>query len=226
MQAELGGWEVVLSSCLEPRFPGLAAKTQISNRPVATLGVKDSQDKKSSPLLEGWQPKSDGVYLEKGKKSEPNWQSVSSISDFYNSIKTHSVYTKRDLEFFTPVAKINSPYILIFDSPTELTDETKNILKRLFKKLGKEIEECSITYFFKCSAKAMPREKALLAEMLKKEIELINPGKIIFFNIENKLKTFAGKPAITLYSPLELLSDKPNFKEKMIEVLNICKEEL
>jgi hypothetical protein len=146
----------------------------------------------------------------------------------------------RALSFYvSKEIKINAPLLLLFHSPQELTAEARNLLERLFKKLGIDLAACAISFFFKCNETAYPREKQVLREMLGKEVELINPGKIVFFReeprpektespakIRDKPALFAGKPLITLYSLLEMLSGKPDFKEKMNEVLKICQAEL
>jgi len=96
----------------------------------------------------------------------------------------------------------------------------------LFKRLGVDLNACAISFFFKCNETAMPREKPVLKDMLCKEIELLNPEKIIFFReantkMDSTSTTFAGKPAITLYSLLEMLPSKPGYKEKMVETWNL-----
>jgi hypothetical protein len=166
------------------------------------------------------------------------WKDASSLNDFYEALKEHSVYTKgmRSLSFCVPKIKTDVPYLLIFHSPLELTAEARDILERLFKKLEIDLNVCGVSFFLKCEDATLPREKNILKEMLCKEIELINPEKIIFFReapkpekietpppISGNAITFAGKPAITLYSLLEILPGKPNFKEKMNEVLSISK---
>jgi len=166
------------------------------------------------------------------------WKSVSCLDDFYEALKKHSVYTKamRSLSFCTPVkTKTNVPYFLIFHSPLELTVEARDILERLLKKLEIDLNICGVSFFLKCKDTALPREKNILKEMLCKEIELVNPEKIIFFRetpkpekieppppINGNAIAFASKPAITLYSLLEILPGQPNVKEKMSEVLSIC----
>jgi len=164
------------------------------------------------------------------------WKEVGSPKDFYEALKVHSIYTKgmRLLSFCAPEIKTEVPYFLVFPSPLELTAEAEDILKRLFKKLEIDLNKCAVSFFLKCNDTALPREKNILKEMLSKEIELVNPEKIIFFReapkpekietpppINGNAITFAGKPAITLYSLLEILPGKPNVKEKMNEVLNI-----
>ena len=170
------------------------------------------------------------------------WQKTTCLSDFYDALKKHSIYTKsmRSLSFCVPKKiKTNSPLLLLFHSPQELTEEAEEILGRLFKKLGMELNICAVSFFLKCNDAAMPREKNILKEMLCKEIELLNPEKIIFFREAPKPEKieapvpingipamFAGKPAITLYSLLEILPGKPNLKEKMNEILSICQAQL
>ena len=150
------------------------------------------------------------------------WENVANINDFYSALQQHSIYTKsmRSLSFYVPKEiKIKAPFFLIFHSPQELTEAAKNILNRLLKKLNIELSTCAISFFFKCNEVAMPREKPVLKEMLYKEVELINPEKIIFFkeansnvNIDGLPITFAGKPAITLYSLLEMLQSNDTIK--------------
>ena len=207
-QGELGGFEVVIPLS-EPRFTGL----------------KDSQDL-PKPVLEVVKRDDDSL-----------WKNAGCLGDFYEALKKHSLYTKamRLLSFYVPAEKTNVPYFLIFHSPLELTPEAKDILERLFKKIEVDLNICGISFFLKCNDAALPREKNILKEMLCKEIELVNPEKIIFFReapkpekieapppINRNAIAFAGKPAITLYSLLEILPGKPNFKEKMNEVLSIC----
>jgi hypothetical protein len=169
-------------------------------------------------------------------QSDSLWKNATSIDDFYEALQKHSIYTKamRSLSFLVPKEiKINAAYLILFHSPQELTAESKGILERLLKKLGIDLNLCAISFFFKCNETAMPREKPVLREMLCKEIELLNPEKIIFFReapgpekiektakIDGTLTTFAGKPAITLYSLLEMLPSKPDYKEKMLETWN------
>jgi len=165
------------------------------------------------------------------------WKQASNLNDFYGALKGDSIYTKgmRLLSFCAPKIKTDVPYLLIFPSPLELTADAKDILERLFKKLEIDLNKCGISFFLKCNDAALPREKNILKEMLGKEIELVNPEKIIFFReapkpekieipppINGNAITFAGKPAITLYSLLEILPSKPNVKEKMNEVLSMC----
>jgi len=209
-QSEMGGFEIVVPSQLsEPRFTRL----------------KDLQDTQK-PVVD----------LPKPTQSDFLWKDATSLNDFYEALRKHSIYAKsmRSLSFLVPKdIKINAAYLLLFHSPQELTAESKGILERLFKKLGIDLRECAISFFFKCDETAMPREKPVLREMLFKEIELLNPEKIIFFReapcsekIEKPAKadgtpaTFAGKPAITLYSLLEMLPSKPDYKEKMLEIWN------
>ena len=208
-QGELGGFEVVLPLPLseplsEPEFSEL----------------KNSQN------------------FEKPVQDDSLWKNAGCLGDFYEALKGHSLYTKamRSFSFCAPQIKTNVPYFLIFHSPLELTPEARDILERLFKKIEVDLNVCGISFFLKCNDAALPREKNILKEMLCKEIELVNPEKIIFFReapkpekieipppINGNTTAFAGKPAITLYSLLEILPGKPNFKEKMNEVLSICK---
>jgi len=170
-------------------------------------------------------------------QDESLWKNVGSLGDFYNALQKHSVYTKniRSLSFcFPKEIKTNAAYLLLFHSPPELNAGAREILERLFKKLGVDLSKCAISFFFKCNAVAMPREKSVLREMLYKEIELLNPEKIIFFReaprpekTENPAKVdgvpviFADKPAITLYSLLEMLPGTAGSKEKIIETWSL-----
>ncbi|MDR0518047.1 MAG: hypothetical protein LBH25_13500 [Fibromonadaceae bacterium] len=165
--------------------------------------------------------------------SEDLWQKASNLNDFYKALQSHSLYQKsmRLLSFFTPKeSKANAPYLLVFHSPQEWNADAKGLLERLFKKLGIDLEACSISFFIKSNSAVMPREKKILGEMLQREIAMLNPERIIFFResprpeqIETQAKidanpiTFAGKQAITLYSPLEMLPSK----EKMVETWNL-----
>jgi hypothetical protein len=164
------------------------------------------------------------------------WKDASSLGCFYEALKEHSIYTKgmRSISFCVPEIKTDVSYFLVFPSPLELTAEARDILGRLFKKLEIDLNKCGVSFFLKCNDAALPREKNVLKDMLCKEIELVNPEKIILFReapkpekIENpppingNTITFAGKPVITLYSLLEILPSKPNVKEKMNEILNI-----
>lgn len=200
-QGELGGFEVVLPVS-EPRYPRLE---DLQDLPKPILEVKRNDD----DLL---------------------WKDAGCLGDFYEALKKHSIYTKsmRSSSFCTPKIKTNVPYLLIFHSPLELTAEARDILERLFKKLEMDLNVCGISFFLKCNDTALPREKNILKEMLCKEIELMNPQKIIFFReapkpekietpvpISENIVAFGGKPAITLYSLLEMLQGKPNVKEKM-----------
>ncbi len=208
-QGELGGFDVVLSP-------------------------KDLQDFNPEPQIP--------VSAKPVSQDDSLWKNAGSIDDFYKALQKHSVYTKsmRALSFYAPKKiNMNAPLLLLFHSPMELTTEAKEILERLFKKLCINLDACTISFFFKCNETAYSREKPILREMLNKEIELLNPGKIIFFReaprpeitespakISDKPILFAGKPLITLYSLLEMLSGKPGFKEKMTEVLSICQAQL
>jgi len=213
-QSEMGGAEILLSEPQlsepmqeQPGQPRRAALTAAPAQSASTVAPTDSL-----------------------------WKNATSINDFYEALRKHSIYSKsmRSLSFVVPKeAKTNAAYLLLFHSPQELTAESKGILERLFKKLGIDLKTCAISFFFKCDETAMPREKPVLKEMLLKEVELLNPQKIIFFReapssekIEKPAKadgtptTFAGKPAITLYSLLEMLPNKPDYKEKMLEIWN------
>jgi len=204
-QSEMGGDEVVMPALpmLHLSEPGFS-------------GFKDSQDL-PKPVVDLPKP----VIL----SDDSLWQKTVGLDDFYGALKQHSIYTKsmRPLSFFVPKeVKIKAAFLLIFHSPQELTADARGILERLFKKLGVDLSSCAISFFFKCNETAMPREKTVLKEMLCKEIELLNPGKIIFFKEANAkadgaATAFAGKPAITLCSLLEMLSSKPGYKEKMVE---------
>ena len=218
-QGELGGFEVVLPSPLsEPRF---SDSPDSSDLPKPVLEVKPK------PVLEVAKQNDDSL-----------WKDASSLKDFYEALKEHSIYTKgmRSISFCVPEIKTDVPYFLVFPSPLELTAEARDILGRLFKKLEIDLNKCGISFFLKCDDTALPREKNILKEMLNKEIELVNPEKIILFReapkpekietpppISGNTITFAGKPAITLYSLLEIFPNKPNVKEKMNEVLSISK---
>ncbi len=219
-QGELGSFEVVLPLS-EPRFSRFSDSPDSSDLPKPVLEVVQK------PVLEV--AKKDDDLL---------WKQTNNPKDFYEALKGHSIYTKgmRLLSFCVPKIKTNVPYLLIFPSPLELTAEAKDILDRLFKKLEIDLNKCAISFFLKCDDTALPREKNILKEMLSKEIELVNPEKIIFFReapkpekieapppISGNAITFAGKLAITLYSLLEILPSKPNVKEKMNEVLSISK---
>jgi hypothetical protein len=209
-QSEMGGSEIVVPLPLLLSEPGFS-------------GLKDSQDlQKPIPKV--------------AAQDDLLWQKTTSLNDFYEALRKHSIYAKamRSLSFLVPKEiKINAAYLLLFHSPQELTAESRNILERLFKRLGIDLNSCAISFFFKCDEAAMPREKPVLREMLCKEIELLNPEKIIFFReapspekIEKPAKAdgtataFAGKPAITLYSLLEMLPSKSDYKEKMLETWN------
>ena len=209
-QSEMGGSEVVLQG--QPRR---AALTAPPTQPAPT----------AAPVVTTTVAPTDSL-----------WKNAANLNDFYEALRQHSIYSKsmRSLSFLVPKEiKMNAAYLLLFHSPQELTAESRGILERLFKKLGIDLKTCAISFFFKCDETAMPREKLVLKEMLFKEIELLNPQKIIFFReapssekIEKPAKTdgtptmFAGKPAITLYSLLEMLPSKPDYKEKMLETWN------
>ena len=209
-QSEMGGSEVVLQG--QPRR---AAHTTAPTQPAPTV----------APVVATTVAPTDSL-----------WKDAADINGFYEALRKHSIYSKsmRSLSFVVPKEiKTNATYLLLFHSPQELTAESRGILERLFKKLGIDLKTCAISFFFKCDETAMPREKTILKDMLFKEIELLNPQKIIFFReapgsekIEKPIKadgtptTFAGKPAITLYSLLEMLPSKPDYKEKMLEMWN------
>jgi len=210
-QGELGGIDVVVPLS-EPRYPQL----------------EDSQDlKKETPTSHK---------LIANSQDDSLWKNTGNLGDFYGALKKHSVYTKgmRGLSFWEPKEiKREVDLLLLFNSPLELKVEARDILERLFKKIGIDLNMCAISFFLKCNDAALPREKNILKEMLFKEIGLINPKKIIFFReapkpekietpapVSGNVTTFAGKPAITLYSLLEMLPGKPEFKEKMSFSLN------
>jgi len=206
-QGELGGVEVVVPLSEPLSEPGFS-------------GFKDLQEEvqiKISPVSTG--------------QDEALWKSASDLRSFYEALKKHSVYSKgmRGLSFWEyKEVKKDVDLLLLFHSPLELTPEARDILGRLFKKVGVDLNLCAISFFLKCNDAALPREKNVLKEMLFKEIELMNPKKIIFFRealkpekieapapVSENVTTFAGKPAITLYSLLEMLPGKPDIKEKM-----------
>jgi hypothetical protein len=208
-QGELGGFDVVLSSLPLPK-----AKPQPEPKPEPKPQIPVSV----KPVV---------------SQDDSLWKNANNIDDFYKALQKHSVYTKsmRSLSFYVPKeVKTNAAFLLLFHSPQELTEAAKEVLGRLFKKLCLDLKSCAISFFFKCDAVAMPREKPALREMLYKEIELLSPEKIIFFReaprpekTETPAKangtpiTFAGKPAITLYSLLEMVSNAEGSKEKIIE---------
>jgi hypothetical protein len=161
------------------------------------------------------------------------WKNTDNINDFYEALQEHSIYAKSMRSFCAPEGKVNAAYLLLFHSPLELTAAAREILERLFKKLRVDLSSCAVSFFFKCNAMAMPREKAILREMLYREIELLNPERIIFFReaprlekTENPAKVdgvpimLADKPAIILYSLLEMLPGAAGSKEKIIETWN------
>jgi hypothetical protein len=211
-QGELGGFEIVLPPGQPREFALAATAPTMAPAPPPTV----------APV-----PQNDSL-----------WQNSTNINDFYNALRQHSIYTKsmRSLSFCVPKEiKTEVPFFLLFHSPQELTAEAKGILERLFKKLGVDLNMCAISFFFKCNAAVMQREKVVLGKMLNKEIELIKPEKIIFFReapkpekIENPAPVngtqieFAGKPAITLYSLLEMLPRDTAYKEKMREALDFA----
>ena len=202
-QGELGGFEVVLN---EP----------ISHR---TITATIAEIKPEVPKPETSKPV---ITKPQNQNNDSLWQNTTNINDFYNALQQHSIYTKsmRSLSFYTPnEIKMNAAFFLIFHSPLELTAAAKNILNRLLKKLNIDLSACAISFFFKCNEVAMPREKQILKDMLYKEIEFVNPEKIIFFkeansnvNIDGAPITFAGKPAITLYSLLEMQQSNEKIK--------------
>ena len=219
-QAELGTFELVLKEpvILMPRVaaavPAIPAVATVPIAPASPAAVPMPQ-----PLAPIAPPSTENDNL---------WTSAQNANEFYEALKQHSLYKKstRLSSFETPKEKKNAPYILIFHSPKELSAEAKEMLKRLFEKLGIEFEACAISFFIKSNWAVMPREKTALAEMLKKEIALLNPEKIIFFRenpssekgvkIDGNPIVFAGKAAITLYSPLEMLPSR----EKRLETWN------
>ncbi|MDR2732491.1 MAG: hypothetical protein LBB36_04655 [Fibromonadaceae bacterium] len=218
-QGELGGFEVVVGAGFKPALT--PAPTTVSKRATdARAGLKPA------PTM---------ATTTQNTQNDTLWKNAANITDFYDALQKHSIYTKSGRLFFAPQeTKANAAYLLLFNSPQELTEESRDILERLFKKLGIDLGSCSISFFFKCNATAMPREKSVLKDMLCKEIELINPGKLIFFReapradkTENPTKidgvpiTFAGKPAITLYSLLEMLPSKEDYAQKMRDTWDV-----
>jgi hypothetical protein len=212
-QGELGGFEVVLPAELK----------KLQNNSELSIP-------KSQPAIRSLPPVDN-------KENDSLWENATSINDFYGALQKHSIYTKsmRSLSFYFPKEiKPNASYLLIFHSPQELTAAAREVLERLFKKLGIDLNTCSISFFFKCNENVLTREKPLLKDMLCKEIKLLNPEKIIFFReaprpekIETPAKadgtpiTFASKPAITLYSLLEMQTGVAGSKEKIIETWNL-----
>jgi hypothetical protein len=209
-QAELGVFELALKEPLKPLKQVAEARRALPSKtaPAETAPFKTLPTKESDSL----------------------WQTASNLNEFYASLQQHSLYQKRNadiagMKLIAP--RQNAPFLLIFHSPKELSAEASEMLKNLFKKLGADLGICAISFFMKCNSAAMPREKAILTEMLKKEIALLNPEKIILFRengaSENSAKIdgspiiLAEKPAIRLYSPLEMLPSK----EKRLETWNL-----
>jgi hypothetical protein len=217
-QGELGGFEIILPE--KPFEPPFEQPLEPALKPRLEPVLKPPLEPLPKPILETAQ-------------NDLLWKSANGLSDFYNALQKHSIYTKsiRSLSFCIPKEiKTNAPLLLLFHSPLELTAKARDVLARLFKKLGIDLNVCAISFFLKCNDAALPREKNILKEMMHKEIELLEPEKIIFFReapkpekIETPAKadgvpiTFAGKPAITLYSLLEMLTDAAGSKEKIIE---------
>ena len=215
-QGELGRFDVLL-----PSLPSLPSSLSPS------LPLSEPQKPESKPV---------SVPVKPVLQDDSSWKNAGNLDDFYGALQKHPVYSKsmRSLSFSAPKEiKVNAAYLLLFYSPQELTADSRNVLERLFKKLGVNLGACAISFFFKCNAAVMPREKAVLKEMLCKEIELINPEKIIFFRetpapektempvkIDGTPVTFAGKPAITLYSLLEMLPSVAGSKDKIMETWN------
>jgi hypothetical protein len=149
--------------------------------------------------------------------TEDLWQKSSNLNDFYSALQSSSLYQKnnRQLSFSKPEnAKANAPYLLVFHSPQEFSQEARELLERLLTKLNISLQNCSVSFFIKSNSTVMPREKKVLTEMLHKEIEMLNPERIIFFRenpkteqgakLDGKPITFASKQAITLYSLIEM----------------------
>jgi hypothetical protein len=211
-QGELGGFEIVL--------------------PEKQSKLKNSQNNSELSIPKP-QPTIRSLPPVDNKENDSLWENATSTNDFYGALRKHSIYTKsmRSLSFsFPKEVKLNAPYLLIFHSPLELSVAARGVLERLFKKLGIDLNICAISFFFKCNETVLTREKSILRDMLYKEVKLLSPEKIIFFReaprpekIEIPAKadgmpiTFADKPAITLYSLLEMITGVAGSKEKIIE---------
>jgi len=220
-QGELGGFEVVLNEPIRPSrgtptcvpLPAHTPEHVSTHTPITTHVPTHAPAPTQAPTI---------VENVKPPQNDSLWQNTTNINDFYNALQQHSIYTKsmRSLSFCIPnEIKMNAAFFLIFHSPLELTAASKNILNRLLKKLNIDLSTCAISFFFKCNEVAMPREKQILKDMLYKEIEFVNPEKIIFFkeansniNIDGIPITFAGKSAITLYSLLEMQQSNEKIK--------------
>jgi hypothetical protein len=159
-------------------------------------------------------------------ETEDQWQKASNLNDFYAALRISSLYKKdnRQASFFVPKdAKTNAPYLLVFHSPQEFSQEARELLERLLTKLNIALQSCSVSFFIKSNSTVMPREKKVLTEMLHKEVEMLAPERIIFFRENPKTEqsakpdgkpiTFAGKQAITLYSLLEMLPSKDKMRD-------------
>jgi hypothetical protein len=149
--------------------------------------------------------------------AEDQWQKASNLNDFYKALQGSALYQKdnRQASFFeSKDAKINAPYLLVFHSPQEFGQEARELLERLLSKLNISLQNCSVSFFIKSNSAVMPREKKVLTDMLHKEVEMLNPERIIIFRenpkteqgakLDGKPITFAGKQAITLYSLIEM----------------------
>jgi len=199
-QGELGGFEIVLNEPIRRTDSPKPIEPIITKPVIAKPVVTKPQNQNNDSL----------------------WQNATDIKDFYSALQQHSIYTKsmRPLSFYVPKEiNANAQFFLIFHSPQEITAAAKNVLDRLFNKLNIDLNACAISFFFKCNEAAMPREKPVLKDMLYKEIEFINPEKIIFFretnsniNIDGSPITLSGKPAITLYSLLEMAGSNDKIK--------------
>jgi len=165
------------------------------------------------------------------KRTASAYESVQSLGDFYNAIKTEAIYVKEPqvLRYAGP----ESPKLLFLlqaAKPGEtaenfLTTPVGEMLGRLFVSLGYNTSDIGVTYFFKSSDRPLaPLLDAALKKMLAKEVSFIRPeimvtfGQPLFYKVMGKNKNFddlagtaqdfEGVKTVSLVDPYAMVNDK------------------
>ncbi|GHV16842.1 hypothetical protein AGMMS49938_17210 [Fibrobacterales bacterium] len=201
-QGELGGFEVILDKPLDLSPQATARATTQAIAQTAIRQVMPPNQKQTVPLPKPQSPPQK-VVLPATPKVIPKNLTLSPIK--------------------------NASYLLILRSPSELSSEAKTLLTNFFANIAKvNLNDCAIVFFTENDKKVMPREQISLKNSLSEEVKNLNPERIIFFGSKflfpiwerndfaesaGALNKFAEKPAIILYSPLEMLTDETLKKE-------------
>lgn len=165
------------------------------------------------------------------KRAASAYESVLSLNDFYEAIKSEALYAKEPqvLRYAGPA----NPKLLFLLQAAKQGETTENFLTtpvgemlgRLFVSLGYDVADIGITYFFKSTDRPLaPLLDAALKKMLAKEVSFIKPeimvtfGQSLFYKVMGKNKNFdelagtaqdfEGVRTVSLVDPYAMVNDK------------------